>query len=83
MKLKTRFKIGAAVYSLDDELVGQIERVVLDPITKEVTHIIVRQNGQTSEAQAIPVGWIGSMRERDVTLYCRAAQLQQQALSNV
>lgn len=78
MPFKSRFKVGAAVYSLDDEVVGQIERVVIDPVTKEATYLIIRQTqeSQPSEAQVIPVGWIGSITERDVTLYCRADQLQ-------
>jgi uncharacterized protein YrrD len=77
MKNKTRFRLGAEVYSLDDELIGQIDRVVLDPVTRQVTHLIVKTDIHPSEAKVIPVGWVGSVTERDITLYCRAAQLQQ------
>jgi uncharacterized protein YrrD len=76
MTIKTRFKVGAAVYSVDDEVVGSIEHVVMDPVTKEATHLIVRPGSQAAEVQVIPVGWVGSSTEQSVTLYCRADQLQ-------
>ncbi len=71
-----RFKEGAAVYSVDDELVGHIERFVMDCTTKEITHVIVRQGYlYKNESRVIPVGWIGAATDHEITLYCRAAQL--------
>ncbi len=72
-----RFKEGAAVYSVDDELVGHIERFVMDHTTKEITHVIVRQGYlHKGESKVIPVGWIGASSDYEITLYLRAAQVE-------
>ena len=38
-----QFKQGATVSTYDGKNVGHVDRVVLNPKTKEVTHIVVRK----------------------------------------
>ena len=40
---KMLFKTGVDVYSSDNEKIGTLHRVVMDPKTKEVSHIIVKE----------------------------------------
>ena len=37
------FKQGTDVFSSDNEKIGTLDRVVMDPRTKEISHIIVRE----------------------------------------
>ena len=53
--MKTQFSSEAHVYTVDDKDVGEIERVVIDPISKEVTHVVVRQGWLFTEDKVIPV----------------------------
>jgi uncharacterized protein YrrD len=55
-----QFEKGANVYTADDQKVGSIDRVVMDPRTKEVTHVVVRQGLLFREDKVVPVNWIDS-----------------------
>lgn len=74
-KQELQFKAGAEVFSADDEKVGSIRRVVIDPQTREVTHVVVEKGILFTEDKVIPVDWfdittedkvILDMKERDV-----------------
>jgi sporulation protein YlmC with PRC-barrel domain len=38
-----QFKGGADVLTASNDTVGKVDRVVLDPRTKQVTHLVVRK----------------------------------------
>lgn len=44
-----KIKEGATVLTADDQKVGRIERVVIDPRTREITHLVVRQGFLVTE----------------------------------
>lgn len=50
-----RFQKDAEVYSREGEKVGTLEKVVLDPETNEVTHLVVEKGFLFSEAKVFPV----------------------------
>lgn len=50
-----QFTNGARVYSADDHEVGRIERVVMHPHTKQITHVVVRQGLIFTEDKVLPV----------------------------
>lgn len=64
MELKKK----ADVYSPDGEKLGTIERVVLDPQTKEVTHIVVDKGLFFTEDKLVPISLLGPTTEERVTL---------------
>lgn len=70
-----QFKNGAHVYTADDKDVGVIERVVLSPQTKVVTHIVVRQGLLFTEDKVIPVESIAHADEDSIRLGQSADQL--------
>jgi uncharacterized protein YrrD len=59
---------GTHVYTWDDQSVGRIERVVLDPTTKEVTHVVVREGFLFTEDKLLPIDKLMSASEDRVTL---------------
>jgi uncharacterized protein YrrD len=63
-----QFKENANVYTLDNEKVGEIERVVLDPQTKEITHLIVRKGFLFIEDKVVPIDMVSSTAEDRITL---------------
>lgn len=62
------FKKGVEVFSSDDEKIGTLDRVVMDPKTKEVTHIIVREGFLFTEDKVVPMDLIGSVTDDRIAL---------------
>ncbi|MCE7982776.1 MAG: PRC-barrel domain containing protein [Caldilinea sp. CFX5] len=71
-----QLKQGANVYTVDDQHVGGVDRVVINPGTKEVTHIVVRRGVLFIEDKVVPVRLINSTTEDAVRLRVRAAALE-------
>jgi len=61
-------KRGADVYGPDEKKLGTIERVVLDPQTKEVTHVVVDKGFFFTEDKVVPISLLGPTTEDRVTL---------------
>jgi len=62
------FKKGVDVFSSDNEKIGTLDRVVMDPKTKEVTHIIVREGFLFTEDKVVPMDLIGSVTDARIAL---------------
>ncbi len=62
------FKQGTHVYTDDGKDVGTIDRVVLDPKTKDITHIVVEKGFLFTEDKIVPVNLIASATEERITL---------------
>ena len=62
------FKQGTDVFSSDNEKIGTLDRVVLDPKTKEISHIIVREGFLFTEDKVVPMDLIGSMTDERIIL---------------
>jgi len=71
-----QFRQNAGVHTVDGKDAGRIDRVVLDPKTKEVTHIVVRKGFLFTEDKVIPVGLIGATTEEGVILREDVGDLQ-------
>lgn len=63
-----QFQEGAAVYDARDEKAGHIDRVVIDPRTHEITHIVVRKGFLFTEDKLLPVTMVDRTTEDRVTL---------------
>jgi sporulation protein YlmC with PRC-barrel domain len=64
-----QFKPSSMVYTLDGENVGRVDRIVLDPRTKDITHLLVRSKFLLTEDKVVPVGLIVAATEKGVTLW--------------
>lgn len=62
------FKEGADVYTADGEKAGEIEHVVIDPKTDEVTHIVVEKGFLFTEKKVVPTDLVEETTEDRITL---------------
>jgi uncharacterized protein YrrD len=70
-----QFKDGTNVYTADGDQVGRIDRVVIDPRTKEVSHVVVRKGLLFTEDKVVPLELIAGATEDMVTLRDDAGDL--------
>jgi len=71
-----QFRQHALVYTFDGKNVGRIDRIVLDPQTKDVTHLVVRNGFLLTEDKVVPVDLIGAATEKGVTLRAEVSDLE-------
>lgn len=58
-----QLKKGANVYTADGKKVGDVERVVMDPRSKEVTHIVVDKGFLFGEDKVVPISLVGTVED--------------------
>ena len=63
-----QFRKNSAVYTADGKQVGVIDRVVIDPGTQEVSHVIVRHGWLFTEDKVVPMAWVAEATADDVRL---------------
>jgi len=71
-----QFQDGAFVYTTDGKHVGSIKRVVIDPRSKEVTHLVVEKGLFFTEDKVVPISLIGPATADRVTLREDAGDLE-------
>jgi uncharacterized protein YrrD len=71
-----QFTDGANVYTASGDRVGDIDRVVLDPKTKEVSHIVVRKGLIFNKDKIVPIDLIAFAAEDHVVLREDAGDLE-------
>lgn len=69
-------KLKAKVKCTDRE-VGEVTRVIVDPLSKELSHIVVGGNGSSQPERQIPTAQIQTVTEDTVQLRCASAHLSQ------
>jgi uncharacterized protein YrrD len=63
-----QFKEGADVYTADGEKAGTVNRVVIDPLTDEVTHLVVSKGWLFVTEKVVPIHLIEEATEDRVEL---------------
>jgi uncharacterized protein YrrD len=71
-----QFKEDAKVLTANGQEVGRVDRVVIDPKTKEATHVVVRKGLFFTEDKVVPISLIAAATEEQVTLREAAGDLQ-------
>jgi uncharacterized protein YrrD len=71
-----RFNDGANVFTSGGDKVGSLDRVVIDPQSREVTHVVVRKGFLFTEDKVVPVSLIGAATKDRVTLREDAGDLE-------
>lgn len=71
-----QFKRGASVFTFDGRHVGKIDRVVIDPKTDEITHVVVEKGFLLTVDKVVPISLIGPATEDRVTLRENAGDLE-------
>lgn len=68
----TAFIIGAEVVCNDGPL-GELKRVVVDPIARAITHLVVGSPHRRGTGHLVPVALVSSAAESEIRLRCTAA----------
>lgn len=72
-----QFKKDAPVYTADEQQVGAIERVVLDPQTNEVSHLVIRQGWLFTEDKVAPIEFVDTATAERIQLRSGIKNLDQ------
>lgn len=67
---------GAKVFSVDDKQVGNIEKLIVNPEDKHVTHFVISAGLLFKERKLIPVNWISTIGEEEVHLSVNSRTLE-------
>ncbi len=63
-----QYRDGTTVFAFDGRELGEIDRVVIDPETREVTAIIVRKGLLFTEDKVVPVSLVAEATDERITL---------------
>ncbi len=70
-----QFNQGAKVMTLEGKEAGHIDRVVIDPKTNEVTHVVVRRGLLQRQAKVVPVTVVTAGRDGQLGLHVKSGEL--------
>ena len=62
-------KFGIDVISNADEKVGELESVIIDPATEEITHLIVKKGFLFSKTKMIPISLVADSSQEMIKLH--------------
>jgi uncharacterized protein YrrD len=68
MEQQMQFKANAEVITTNGDKVGEIDRVVIDPKTDTITHIVIREGFLFTSDKVVPVDWIKVTGEDTIVL---------------
>jgi sporulation protein YlmC with PRC-barrel domain len=68
-------KKNANIYTPDHKEVGHVKRVVLDPKTKQISHLVIRQGTIMTEDYVMPIRMVAEANEDQVLLTAEAGDL--------
>ncbi len=71
-----QFKDGTHVFTADNQDVGTVDRIVIDPRTDELTHIVVQQGFLFTEDKVVPIELVASANEDRIVLRPDAGDLE-------
>src|SRR5574341_1521242 len=71
-----QFQQDVSIVAANGQEVGHIDRVVVDPQTKAVTHIVVRKGFLFKEEKVVPMDLIADATEERITLRADAGDLE-------
>lgn len=74
MSEATEFTIGSEV-SCSDGACGELERVVVDPVARALTHLVVRSRSRDAKPRLVPVKLVESAGH-EIRLACSLAQFE-------
>lgn len=73
MSEPTQFTIGSAV-SCSDGARGELRRVVIDPVARALTHLVVEPKHGTAKGHLVPIDLVASAAEGTIRLTCTTSE---------
>ena len=71
-----QFNQGASVLTLDGKEAGHVDRVVIDPKSKEITHLVVRRGLLQRQDKVVPVTAVTTGRDGQLSVHVRSDDLE-------
>lgn len=68
---------GADVYSPSGERIGTLSRVVIDPGTREVTHLVIERGLLFASDKIVPIGQVNPENDERITLVSTEQELEE------
>ncbi|MGH9303905.1 MAG: hypothetical protein ACRDZ5_05755, partial [Acidimicrobiales bacterium] len=75
MSEAAEYAIGAQVYCEDGEC-GELMRVVVDPIKRAITHLVVEQRHSREVGRLVPIDLVETATEQELRLRCTREKLE-------
>jgi len=72
MSESTSFTIGSEV-ACSDGTCGELRRVVVDPVARALTHLVVEPHHRTGAGRLVPIELVASSAEKEIRLSCSRA----------
>lgn len=72
-----QFEIGTPVFTMDGKKVGTLDRIVVEPGTKEVTHLVIKKGLLFTSDKVVPIDMVGTTTKDKVNLRADANTLDQ------
>lgn len=72
-----QFKLGAKVYTSDNQQVGVVDHIVMEPDKKEITHLVIRKGFLFTKDKVVPVSAVQSANADRVILQQIASNLDE------
>jgi sporulation protein YlmC with PRC-barrel domain len=76
--LTVQVKQNSQVITIDGQEIGQVSRVVIDPLLREVTHLVIREKEIPAAEKLIPIDLVaqGPDRADQIRVRCKATELE-------
>lgn len=71
-----RFRIGTEVVA-KDAVCGELSRVIIDPVAKALTHLVVAPRHHDGLGQLVPIELVEATHDDQIRLSCDAAQFRE------
>ncbi len=78
MEKTSQFQKNAGVFAVDGQRLGQLERVVLDPETKLITHLVISSGGLLDgKERVVRIEWVAETTPNQITLHVEEDDLEE------
>jgi sporulation protein YlmC with PRC-barrel domain len=77
-RLKMDIPLNAKVHCVDGEC-GHSTYVIIDPVSRQVTHLVVKENGLASAEHVLPIKWVTETTHNLIRLRCTKEQFTKMA----
>src|SRR5689334_3481020 len=71
-----QYRQGAKVLTADGQDAGKVDRLVIDPGNRQVTHLVVRKGVLLPEDKVIPIHQVREAKPDEITLSIKADKLE-------
>lgn len=71
-----QFKQGASVVTVDGKEAGRIDRVVIDPDSDEITHLVIQRGLVQRKDKVVPIAAVTIERDGQLTVHMKSEELE-------